>query len=108
MGDAWDDADFSELHVAATHAYHGGCARVQVAPTHVIEIIDALRRARAEVDERHARLVAVADKLNALRARLVVLAASWERDAEGVDQGHVAQAMRWCAAELIEHAKEGT
>lgn len=63
------------------------------------------------VKERHAKLVAVADKLNSLRRWIEGFARELEQRADRLDRSHAAMgkafALREVAAELRERAKEG-
>ena len=64
-----------------------------------------------EVEERHAKLVAVADKLSNLRRWIEGFARELEQRAGRLDRSHAAMgkafALREVAAELRERAKEG-
>ena len=63
-----------------------------------------------ELEERHAKLVAVADKLNSLRRWIEGFAREFEQRAGRLDRSHAAMgkafALREVAAELRERAKE--
>ncbi len=67
MGEKWDDADLGEMHVVATYAHHAGYTCVEIAPMHVVDLIDQLKRARADLAEERAEHRATATEFRRTR-----------------------------------------